>query len=60
MLIQALEHGDPAGQVDLLGGQGQGVGVRQPVACSTPQKVRTSRGARAAAAKKARRSSSVK
>src|SRR4051812_18749908 len=33
--------------------------IRQPVACRTPQKVCTSRGALAAAAMKARRSSSV-
>jgi hypothetical protein len=36
-LFQAFVHHHAAGQVDLLGGQGQGFEIRQPVACSVPQ-----------------------
>jgi hypothetical protein len=58
-LFQAFEHHHAAGQVDLPGVRARASEMRQPVACSVPQKVRTSRGALAAAARKARRSSSV-
>lgn len=45
-LLEGAEHQDAAGEVDAVGGQGEGASeMRQPVACRTAQKVRTSRGA---------------